>query len=41
MGAVFSTGGLWEFYLHSEPEFTDADARNVWRFIVDQMRACL
>ena len=33
--------GLWQYYLHAEPEFTDQDARNVWRFIVDQMRPCL
>ena len=33
--------GLWQYYLHSEPEFTHEDAKNVWRFIVDQIRPCL
>ncbi len=33
--------GLWQYYLHSEPEFTYEDAKNVWRFIVNQMRDCL
>lgn len=33
--------GLLEYYLHSEPEFSYDDAKNVWRFIVNQMRDCL
>jgi hypothetical protein len=33
--------GLLQYYLHAEPEFSWEDAKNVWRFIVDQMRPCL
>lgn len=33
--------GLVSFYWESEPHFTFEDGRNAWRFIVDQMRACL
>jgi hypothetical protein len=40
-GSSILDWGLWQYYLHSEPEFTFADATNVWRFIVDQMRPCL
>jgi hypothetical protein len=30
--------GLFGYYLNAEPYFTSADKRNVWRFIVDQLR---
>ena len=30
--------GLFGFYLNAEPYFTSVDKRNVWRFIVDQLR---
>jgi hypothetical protein len=30
--------GLFSYYLRSEPHFTASDKRNVWRFIVDQLR---
>ena len=30
--------GLFGYYLNAEPHFTSADKRNVWRFIVDQLR---
>ncbi len=33
--------GLWQYYLHSEPQFTHYDAKNAWRFVVDQMSECL
>lgn len=33
--------GLWQYYLHSEPRFTHDDAKNAWRFVVDQMPECL
>jgi hypothetical protein len=32
------TGGLFGYYLNAEPYFTSRDKRNVWRFIVDQLR---
>jgi hypothetical protein len=30
--------GLFGYYLNAEPYFTSRDKRNVWRFIVDQLR---
>jgi hypothetical protein len=33
--------GLWRYYLYSEPQFSHEDAKNVWRFIVDQLSECL
>jgi hypothetical protein len=30
--------GLFSYYLNAEPTFTPRDKRNVWRFIVDQLR---
>jgi len=33
--------GLVNYYMQNEPEFTFADSKNSWRFIVDQMRCCL
>ena len=33
--------GLFNYYLDSEPRFTLEDAKNCWRFIVDQMAQCL
>ncbi|MEX0626412.1 MAG: hypothetical protein WD402_07700, partial [Chloroflexota bacterium] len=33
--------GLANYYLESQPHFTSDDARNAWRFIVNQMPQCL
>jgi len=33
--------GLLKYYYQDEPEFTLDDAKNAWRFIVDQMACCL
>ena len=33
--------GLFNYYLDSEPHFTLDDAKNVWRFLVDQLPYCL
>ncbi|NOH02901.1 MAG: hypothetical protein HND47_13540 [Chloroflexi bacterium] len=33
--------GLVKYYYQSEPEFTLNDAKNVWRFILDQLGCCL
>jgi hypothetical protein len=32
---------LFKFYYQREPEFTLADGKNIWRFIVDQLSCCL
>ncbi len=40
-GSKILDPGLWQYYLRSEPELTYEDAKNVWRFIVNQMRGCL
>src|SRR5262249_38495388 len=37
----FFDPGELKFYYNSEPEFTLSDGRNVWRFIVKQLRCCL
>ena len=33
--------GLVSYYWEKEPHFSLDDGRNAWRFIVDQMEACL
>jgi hypothetical protein len=33
--------GLFRYYLDSEPTFTLDDAKNVWRFLIGQLPACL
>jgi hypothetical protein len=37
-GNSYADWGLFGYYLNAEPYFTSRDKRNVWRFIVDQLR---
>jgi hypothetical protein len=37
-GNSYTDWGLFGYYLNAEPYFTSRDKRNVWRFIVDQLR---
>jgi hypothetical protein len=37
-GNSYTHWGLFGYYLNAEPYFTSRDKRNVWRFIVDQLR---
>ena len=30
--------GLFDYYLRAEQHFSGTDKRNLWRFIVDQLR---
>ena len=38
VGNSYADWGLFGYYLNAEPYFTSRDKRNVWRFIVDQLR---
>jgi hypothetical protein len=38
---VATFGTLWGYYRDSEPRFSLDDAKNCWRFLVDQMPHCL
>jgi hypothetical protein len=38
---MFTWGTLWGYYRDNQPRFTLDDAKNSWRFIVDQMPHCL
>jgi hypothetical protein len=37
----YADWGLARYYLNSEPTFTLDDAKNVWRFLITQLAACL
>jgi hypothetical protein len=37
-GNSYADWGLFGYYLNAEPYFTSRAKRNVWRFIVDQLR---
>jgi hypothetical protein len=41
VGLSYTTWGLFRYYLHNEPEFTLDDAKNTWRFLVQEMSHCL
>jgi hypothetical protein len=38
---LLTLGTLWGYYRDSEPRFSLDDAKNCWRFLVDQMPHCL
>jgi hypothetical protein len=41
VGLSWATWGLFRYYFDDEPSFTLADAKNVWRFLVQEMVSCL
>ena len=41
VGLSYLDWGLFSYYLDREPHFTLKDAKNTWRFIVDQLEVCL
>jgi hypothetical protein len=40
VGLDWVNAGTLSYYLDGEPHFTLEDGKNVWRFLVDQMRVC-